>query len=1186
MRTHFCLFLSCLFCFALPLVSGYGSENAVPPAEQDRKAGERMVLMIQEVEYAFRWCPAGTFMMGSPASEPGRRDNETQHSVTLSHGFWMLETQVTQAMWESVMRSNPSHFKGAKLPVEMVSWNDCQEYIKKLNELLAGTPVAPAGYQFSLPTEAQWEYACRAGTTTAYHFGDTLTQQQANFDGNQTKEVGSYPANVWGLKDMHGNVWERCADWFGDYPNNAVTDPTGVPNGSLRVIRGGGWGNPAEYCRSALRSYTGQINRGNTLGLRLILSSSPPLLSADEAGFRGADGDGKSPFENIFEAASRGTIQDIAYFVKNGADVNAKDRVGYTPFLLAASSNPNVEVLRYLVSLGADANAKNIVDMTPLALAAAHNPNVAVLEYLVSQGADVHAKNINGNNGGWTPLHSAAGHNPNVAVLEYLVSQGTDVHAKNDGGMTPLHYAAQFNRNVDVLRYLVSKGAKVNVNTNNGDTPLHSAVRGNRNVDVLKYLVSQGADVNAKNNEGKTPLDEANTEEMRVILRAVGAEFRGADGNDKSPDPKLMSFLAQLPQPYRQMGTKVWEAIVQGNETEADRIAQEYIKSAETHGADPNVIHALHYVLGRVFLEASMFDSANRYLSEATKCGGQYVYYLALCKAKSGDVDGGFSLLLDEIDRTPPSDRSRLLIAICQLLIACQHSIQVQPSETMFEKLDGLMNRIETEELVDPMTINALATYLTLRDKSERAIPLCEKGLTLDNLDETHALFFQNKLAMLYSEVLGEHQKALDFVNKALETRMDDIDFLNIKGLILINAGNPTEAIPVLRRAVELANKHSFPRMYLAYALHLEGRDAESRQYFMSVRDDFIPSAHMLRKEDKAIYDALMLAHDVKAESLPLPEPLSRLPQPYNRMGALVWEAIVQENEAEADRFAQACIKLAEIRNEHPNLILTLNSILGKFFLDAAMFDSASRYLSEVAKHGGTYVYPLALCKAKSGDVDGGFTLLLDEIDRMPSVMPKLLPAILVLQAQVPPSEAMFEKIDGLMNRIATEEPVISEAILALTDWWILRGKPERAIPLYEEGLTRDNLDETQAFVFQNNLATLYSLVRGEHQKALDVVNKALETRRDNPTLLNTKGIILINAGDPTEAIPVLRRAVELSHQLPISCMHLAYALHLVGRDAESRQYFVSARDPLTPFVPTMTKENKAMYDALMRAHP
>ena len=241
-------------------------------ANDDQKAGDRMVLKIKDVEYAFHWCPPGTFTMGSPSSETDRPDNETQHQVTLTRDFWMLETEVTQSMWESVMGNNPSDFKGAKLPVECVSWDDCQAYIEKLNAHLAGTPCVPAGFKFSLPTEAEWEYACRAGTTTAYHFGNTLTQQQANFNGNQTKEVGSYPANAWGLKDMHGNVWEWCLDWYGGYPSGAVTDPTGADRGSVRVLRGGGWSSLAKYCRSANRLSSDPSARGyDSGGVRVSL---------------------------------------------------------------------------------------------------------------------------------------------------------------------------------------------------------------------------------------------------------------------------------------------------------------------------------------------------------------------------------------------------------------------------------------------------------------------------------------------------------------------------------------------------------------------------------------------------------------------------------------------------------------------------------------------------------------------------------------------------------------------------------------------------------------------------------------------------------------------------------------------------------------------------------------------------
>jgi formylglycine-generating enzyme required for sulfatase activity len=226
-----------------------------------------MALTIKGVEYAFRWCPPGTFMMGSPQDEVGRYDTETLHQVVLSRGFWLLETPVTQAMWASVMGNNPSNLKGSKLPVECVSWNDCQEYIAKLN----GLGVAPKGYRFSLPTEAQWEYACRAGTTTAYYFGDTLTKEQANFDGNKTSEVGSYPANAWGLYDMHGNVYEWCMDWYGDYPSGSVTDPTGAVEGSDRVLRGGYWNTDAKSCRSALRIDGAPSYRSDDCGLRVSL---------------------------------------------------------------------------------------------------------------------------------------------------------------------------------------------------------------------------------------------------------------------------------------------------------------------------------------------------------------------------------------------------------------------------------------------------------------------------------------------------------------------------------------------------------------------------------------------------------------------------------------------------------------------------------------------------------------------------------------------------------------------------------------------------------------------------------------------------------------------------------------------------------------------------------------------------
>lgn len=171
----------------------------------------------------FVWIRPGTFMMGSPKEEAGRRVDELQHQVTLSKGFYMGVYTVTQEQWQRVMGNNPSHFKGEKnLPVEQVTWDDCQEFIKKLRE----KDIKP----YRLPTEAEWEYACRAGMTTPFNFGETISTDQANYNGNyaygngkkgkyreKPTPVGSFHANAWGLHDMHGNVFQWCQDRYGKY---------------------------------------------------------------------------------------------------------------------------------------------------------------------------------------------------------------------------------------------------------------------------------------------------------------------------------------------------------------------------------------------------------------------------------------------------------------------------------------------------------------------------------------------------------------------------------------------------------------------------------------------------------------------------------------------------------------------------------------------------------------------------------------------------------------------------------------------------------------------------------------------------------------------------------------------------------------------------------------------------------
>ncbi|MDO4629655.1 MAG: formylglycine-generating enzyme family protein [Planctomycetia bacterium] len=264
-RTSWLIFPVVFWGIVFANVSGYGQDVAVPA--EIVFAGDLLVKTVDGVEYRFRYCPAGTFMMG---------EDSTAHRVTLTKGFWMLETEVTQAMWESVMGNNPSEFKGAQNPVECVSWDKCQEFCRKLSQKLGGS--------IKLPTEAQWEYACRAGTTTPFNFGSTLNGDKANCNGNypygtstkgtchgKTVAVKSYAPNAWGLYDMHGNVWEWCQDWYGDYPTNSVTDPTGPNSGSNHVDRGGSWNFIAEHCRSACRNISSPEYRGYYLGLRVLL---------------------------------------------------------------------------------------------------------------------------------------------------------------------------------------------------------------------------------------------------------------------------------------------------------------------------------------------------------------------------------------------------------------------------------------------------------------------------------------------------------------------------------------------------------------------------------------------------------------------------------------------------------------------------------------------------------------------------------------------------------------------------------------------------------------------------------------------------------------------------------------------------------------------------------------------------
>ncbi len=221
---------------------------------------------------------AGEFLMGSRDSDKDASpDEKPQHRVRIGRPFYLGKYLATQEQWQAVMGNNPSYFKGPKNPVELVSWDDCQEFLKRLNGRFRR--VLPAGEgEFQLPTEAQWEYACRAGSTVRFCFGDeeTALGEYAWYDGNsgnKTHPVGAKKPNAWGLYDMHGNVWEWCRDWYdGDYYGKAsADDPTGPTTGSLRVRRGGSWYGPAKYCRSADRYGRVPGYRNAYLGLRVCL---------------------------------------------------------------------------------------------------------------------------------------------------------------------------------------------------------------------------------------------------------------------------------------------------------------------------------------------------------------------------------------------------------------------------------------------------------------------------------------------------------------------------------------------------------------------------------------------------------------------------------------------------------------------------------------------------------------------------------------------------------------------------------------------------------------------------------------------------------------------------------------------------------------------------------------------------
>jgi sulfatase modifying factor 1 len=247
-----------------------------------KAAASKLKTIQNSMGMTFVLVPAGAFLMGSPEDEPFRNKDEVLHKVTLTKPFYIQTTEVTEAQWNALMgRKWFSRRRDGNLPVVKISWYDCMEFLEKLNGLGEG--------RYRLPTEAEWEYACRAGSQAAYTWGKTIDCTQAMFANNSSDSrdcldyatkrdlpmdgpapVMSYPPNGWGIFDMHGNVWEWCLDWYGAYPSDSVTDPKGTPSGSQKVRRGGSWFKGASLCRSANRNFGHPASRYATLGFRVV----------------------------------------------------------------------------------------------------------------------------------------------------------------------------------------------------------------------------------------------------------------------------------------------------------------------------------------------------------------------------------------------------------------------------------------------------------------------------------------------------------------------------------------------------------------------------------------------------------------------------------------------------------------------------------------------------------------------------------------------------------------------------------------------------------------------------------------------------------------------------------------------------------------------------------------------------
>lgn len=301
-KTKYCALIVIIICLSIFVYTleisasnNQGEGEDLKKTEDKSGVGDiktETIMLPGDVPLEMIWIPSGTFMMGAHDEELAcDHDESPQHKVTITSGFWIGKYELTKKQWVAIMESTPWSGKGQvskddNSPAVFVSWTDVRLFINKLNRLFEDK-TSQKDKEFRLPTEAEWEYACRAGTTTPFHTGGLISTTQANYDGRgtygsgqkgvyrrKTSPVGSFGPNRWGLYDMHGNVFEWCQNFYSLYPDGSVTDPAGPLTGEERVLRGGDWNNPPANCRSGHRYKKLPYSRNTGVGFRVVLDLS------------------------------------------------------------------------------------------------------------------------------------------------------------------------------------------------------------------------------------------------------------------------------------------------------------------------------------------------------------------------------------------------------------------------------------------------------------------------------------------------------------------------------------------------------------------------------------------------------------------------------------------------------------------------------------------------------------------------------------------------------------------------------------------------------------------------------------------------------------------------------------------------------------------------------------------------